>query len=96
MSAETVQDIILWVYKTGLRLQYALLEVLSWSDVKLTFKILLCTSVTIVYSYFFRDSLTLWTISNLLLLYPLGLKYKRAEFEKIVGLINHKLDTFVY
>jgi|LauGreDrversion4_2_1035121.scaffolds.fasta_scaffold436388_1 hypothetical protein len=72
VSGETVQEIVLWIYKTSLRLQYFLKDVFSWKDSKLTVKAILFTFVTLILSFLLGDAVFLWLISNLVLLTPIA------------------------
>ena len=72
VSGETVQEIVLWIYKTSLRRQYFLKDVFSWKDSKLTVKAILFTFVTLILSFLLGDAVFLWLISNLVLLTPIA------------------------
>ena len=47
-------------------------------------------------SYFIGDAPFLWLAANLCLLWPLAYKMKRADIDRVVGLVNLKIDEIVY
>ena len=48
------------------------------------------------FSYFLGDAPFLWLAANLCLLWPLAYKMKRADIDRVVGLVNLKIDEIVY
>ena len=71
VSKETVQEIILFIYKNVLRLQHFANMILSWQDAHLTMRAILITSSVLVLSYILGDGVVLMLIANMLLLYPI-------------------------
>jgi hypothetical protein len=95
VSVETVQDIVLWIYKASLRIQYFLGDLFSWQDAKLTVKAIILISVSMALSFLVGDALFLWLVADVCLLWPLIIKKKRAEVDRIMGLVNLKIDEVV-
>jgi hypothetical protein len=73
VSGETVQDIVLWVYKTSLRVQHVVYDILSWQDARLTVKVLVGACVASVLSCLLGDLALIWLSINIALAYPLAL-----------------------
>jgi hypothetical protein len=96
VSGETVQDIVLWIYKTSLRVQHIAFDILSWQDARLTVKVLIGACVASVLSCILGDIVLLWLVINVALAYPLALQKKRAEIEGLVKLVDSKIEEIVY
>jgi len=71
VSKETVQEIVLFVYKNTLRLQHFTNVILSWQDAHLTMRAIFITLSLLVLSYIFGDGAVLMLISNILIIYPI-------------------------
>ena len=65
---------MLWLYKTSLRVQHIVFDVLSWQDARLTVKVLIGASAAWVLSCILGDLLLLWLVINIALAYPLALQ----------------------
>lgn len=96
VSGETVQDIVLWVYKTSLRVQHIVFDILSWQDARLTVKVLVGACLASVLACLCGDLVTIWLAINIALAYPLALQKKRSEIEGLVKLVDSKFEEFVY
>ncbi len=71
VSAETVQDVVLWVYKTSMRLQHQVHHVFSWQDARLTLKVLITVVLTFISALILGDALFLMLAVDIWLLLPL-------------------------
>lgn len=96
VSGETTQDIVLWLYKTSLRVQHIAYDILSWQDARLTVKVLVGACVSSVLACMLGDLLFIWLVINIALGYPFALQMKRAEIESIVKLLDSKIEEIVY
>jgi len=92
VSAETIQQMILWCYKVTLRLSFFLKDVTLLHDASLTVKTSLLLFATWQLSNVITDAVFLWIGCNLILVWPLLYLNKRAEIDRIADLLNHKLD----
>ena len=95
MSAETVQDIVLYIYKSSLRFQHQIDHLFSWQDARLTLKALLLTINIFIGAWLFGDAWFLMITTNVYFAIPLIEKKKPLLMEKISGIINSKLDLIV-
>lgn len=63
-------------------------DVTSLHDIKTTIKTAITLIITWQISNFLSDSAYLWLISNIVLTHPLYYTTKRAEIDRIIGLVN--------
>ena len=89
MSAEFVQEIVLWVYKLALRGHYILNDLFSFEDVKFTVKVILALFFIFLVTLILGDALFLMLAMNAWLLWPLAYQKKRAEIDRVMGIVNH-------
>lgn len=95
MSAETVQEIILWIYKLALRYSYFISDLVSFQDAKLTVKFLLSAVGVFIVTMIISDAVFLLIVTNAIIAWPLAYEKKRAEIDRVTGLINLKLDEVI-
>jgi hypothetical protein len=95
VSSETVHEMIIWVYKVALHLSFFFKDVTSLQDVNFTLKTILSLIVANYLSGFFSDASFLFIIINVVLLWPLAYQKKRAQIDKVFGLINHTVDQYL-
>ncbi len=95
VSAETVQEIILWVYKLALRYQYFIQDLVTFEDVKFTVKFLLSAITLLLISFTVSDAVFLMVLTNAIIAWPLVYEKKRVEIDRVLGLINLKLDEII-
>ena len=95
MSAETVQDIVLWVYNSSLRIQNTLNHLLSWKDPKSTAKYALSLNLIMFTAWLLGDSLSLMLVFNICILYPLAYKKKKANLDSLFLSFDNILDKYL-
>ena len=95
MTAETVQDIILWVYNSSLRIQNTLDHLISWKDPKSTAKYALSLNLIMFTAWLLGDSLCLMLIFNIFILYPLAYKKKKANLDSLSQYFDKTLDKYI-
>ena len=95
VSAETVQHVILWVYKLSIRYQYFISDLISFKDVKYTF-IILCSVLGIFFvTFFIGDAIFLMISINAIIVWPLAYDKKRAQIDRILGVISLNFDKII-
>jgi hypothetical protein len=95
VSAESVQDVVLWIYKSSLRLQNQIDHLFSWQDARLTFKALLLTVAIFWGSWLFGDAWFLMLAFNVYMVIPFIEKKKPQLIEQVYAVINSKIDLIV-
>ena len=95
MSAESVQDVVLWLYKSSLRFQNQIDHLFSWQDSRLTFKALLLTVAIFWGSWLFGDAWFLMIAFNVYMAVPLIEKKKPQLIEQANAVINSKIDLIL-
>lgn len=95
VSAETVQDIILFIHKNLLKVHFFIHDIMSLSDIKYTMKVFCATLVLFIITFYMSDSLFLMIASNLLIIWPVVYQQKRGEIDSVIGLINHHFDQMI-
>ena len=95
VSTETVEELVLWSYKVLLRLSFFVRDVTSLYDIKATIKSVIALVIIWQISNFMSDSAYLWIISNIVLTHPLYYTHKRAEIDRVIGLVNLQVDNAI-
>lgn len=95
VSAETIQEIILWIYKVALRYQYFIQDLITFKDVKFTVKIIIATFAVFLLTFFVSDSVFLLFVTNAVLLWPLVYEKKRVDIDRVMGMINLQIDQVI-
>lgn len=90
-----MQDIVLWMYKTCLRVQYLLEDIMSWKDPKFTVKAFLLTLLVLVESYLLGDALFFWLLCNFFLMWPIVHQKKGKQIDSFISTLNEKIDGAV-
>lgn len=88
ISAETVQNIVVDIYKSALRFQHHVEHIFSWQDARFTLKALLLSVVALIFAWIVGDALFLMITANIYMLLPLIEKKKPREYEKLNAVIN--------
>ena len=94
MSAETVQDIVLWVYNSSLRIQNTLNHLLY--DPKSTAKYAVSLNLIMFTAWLLGDSLSLMLVFNICILYPLAYKKKKANLDSLFLSFDNILDKYLH
>jgi hypothetical protein len=95
VTAETVQDIVLWVYNSSLRIENTLYHLISWKDPKSTAKYALSLNLIMLTAWLLGDSLCLMLVFNICILYPLAYKKKKANLETLSRSFDSILDKYL-
>lgn len=86
---------MVWCYKVLLRLSFFFKDVTHMKDIKLTVKTSLGLFFIWQISNFMSDAVFLWLALNIIILWPLLYFKKKAEIDRVFGLINHELDKII-
>lgn len=71
VSAETVQDMIVWTYKVALRLSFLLNDVTTLHNIKITLKTSVALVIVWQLSNCMSDAVFLWLLTNIVIAWPL-------------------------
>lgn len=97
VSAEAIQDFVIWIYTNLLRLYCFFKDLTTFKDPKTTVKAVVFAVAVFILSLFFSDAFLLWGFANSIILWPLAHQNKNAKLwlDANISLVNRKLEDML-